>query len=801
MKKILFIFLIVLSGVTTIFSQSNVTLTFSCQTIDSGYLQPYSITIDNLTRNWSETIYYPDTVYTLMVGTNVPDYPTSIGMQTSPNPFDGTTQVRIQSEKTEKVKIRLTDMVGRQCAEFSGLLYEGGNLFSISLTTPQTYVLSVQSSSEIRSLKMENVGRTGANRITYEGLDKGIKPSVLLKSISTHEFELGDAMQYTLYTYLSDTLLAQQTVTQIQNVDDTIIATFPVTQDFLNLSSCPVKSIRTNEIGFGNRVTHIQDFDGNQYPVVQIGEQCWIKENLRATSYADGTPIALSSDPNNEGNTTPNYSFPNNDQSNVSLYGLLYNWAAAMHGTTGSSSVPSGIQGICPSGWHVPSMDECWSFDLPHPQSPSLYSINGVDLADTLGWAYSSVVNTPGNNLNLNNTSGFGIRPAGVITTFPVGFGQRACFWMSDDKNNDEAVYCYLAHNQSSMSNSGFSKAHRLSIRCMRDDSHAKVITDTVIIVSTTSVEVRGIVTSEDDNIVTNRGTYIKPSNPPLLFDEGNGTGVFHSAINGLSIGVPYSARCYASNSSITNWSYGDYIHFAIPHPLETQPCPNASTMTDYDGNVYNTVQIGSQCWMKENLRTKHYSEGTSLTLGETNSTDIAYYYYPNNDSNNVSTYGYLYNWNAVMNGASSSNNNPSGVQGICPIGWHVPSANEWRLLINYVSTQSDYVLGDDHSNIAKALADSIGWDINPSSWNIIGNNLNLNNTTGFGVRPAGSFSSSSGTPYYFHGLSSSGSYWSSSNSSTTKSSYFKIDNTKAYIRDLNQDNRDCGFSVRCVKD
>ena len=109
------------------------------------------------------------------------------------------------------------------------------------------------------------------------------------------------------------------------------------------------------------------------------------------------------------------------------------------------------------------------------------------------------------------------------------------------------------------------------------------------------------------------------------------------------------------------------------------QPCPNATIVTDYDGNNYSTVLIGTQCWMAENLRTTHYANGVIIpmvnsTYGET--TD-PYCYEPNNNGSNVSTYGYLYNWHAVMHGESSSNANPSGVQGVCPTGWHVPSDAE----------------------------------------------------------------------------------------------------------------------------
>ena len=163
----------------------------------------------------------------------------------------------------------------------------------------------------------------------------------------------------------------------------------------------------------------------------------------------------------------------------------------------------------------------------------------------------------------------------------------------------------------------------------------------------------------------------------------------------------------------------------------------DGTTVTDIDGNVYRIVKLGNQVWMAENLRTTRYADGTLIPLGTTTSDDVAYRYYPNGNSANVTDYGYLYNWAAVMNGANSSEANPSGVQGICPNGWHVPSDAEWTELTNYVKSQSQYVCGDNTDYIAKALASEEGW--NRSTYNCdVGNNPDANNATGFSARPAG---------------------------------------------------------------
>jgi len=98
------------------------------------------------------------------------------------------------------------------------------------------------------------------------------------------------------------------------------------------------------------------------------------------------------------------------------------------------------------------------------------------------------------------------------------------------------------------------------------------------------------------------------------------------------------------------------------------------SPVTDYDGNTYETVKIGNQIWMEENLRSTHYSD----------STPIQYFSY-NNDTTDVKTYGRLYSSRAAVKGTAFSNSNPSRIQGVAPSGWHLPSQVEWEQLINYL--------------------------------------------------------------------------------------------------------------------
>ena len=210
--------------------------------------------------------------------------------------------------------------------------------------------------------------------------------------------------------------------------------------------------------------------------------------------------------------------------------------------------------------------------------------------------------------------------------------------------------------------------------------------------------------------------------------------------------------------------------------------------------NTYNTVLIGSQCWMKQNLRTTHYANGASIALGSSTSTTTAYRYYPNNNSSNVSTYGYLYNWAAVMHGASSSSSNPSGVQGICPNGWHVPSDAEWTQLTNYVGGQSQYQCNGSSTNIAKALASTTGWSSSTTTC-AVGNNPSSNNATGFRALPAGGYSIGG---YSYFG--SDAEFWNATENNDSLVYRLVLSENSASVKKYNS-YKNLGLSVRCLRD
>ncbi len=225
------------------------------------------------------------------------------------------------------------------------------------------------------------------------------------------------------------------------------------------------------------------------------------------------------------------------------------------------------------------------------------------------------------------------------------------------------------------------------------------------------------------------------------------------------------------------------------------EQCPEAPILTDVDGNVYQTVKIGQQCWMKENLRTTKYADGTLIPSGKINSFSEAIRFYPNNSPSTKNSFGLLYNWIAVMNNDNQNMSNRSEVQGICPDGWHVPSDKEWEQLLSYVNSQNSYKCNSNGA-IAKAMCSTTGWN-KSILFCAVGNNQGTNNASHFSALPAGNYIDN-GLILDFGG---SACFWSSTEEDTDYASCFLFYNDSPDVRTDLVVKKSCGFSVRCVKD
>ncbi|HRT14215.1 MAG TPA: FISUMP domain-containing protein, partial [Bacteroidales bacterium] len=317
----------------------------------------------------------------------------------------------------------------------------------------------------------------------------------------------------------------------------------------------------------------------------------------------------------------------------------------------------------------------------------------------------------------------------------------------------------------------------------------AILTTDTISNITSVTATSGGNVTFDGNSPVTARGVCWSTSQNPTTSDphttDGNNLGTFTSNITNLTPNTTYYVRAYATNDIGT--AYGNEVSFTTPDFP-----PNCGTVTDRDGNVYKTVIIGSQCWMRENLRTTKYADGTAILLGTSTNSSTPYRYYPNNNSSNVSTYGYLYNLAAALYNEECSSNNPSGVQGICPDGWHLPSSLEWWDLRDTLQLEPSHHCNDDDQNLAKALASSSGWNSHDGACTV-GNDLTANNSTGFSSVPAGFYNSG----YFNFGEDSY--MWTTTGNKNVYSIRYTIKYNEAVLG-FDSDQAHKAYSVRCVR-
>ena len=200
----------------------------------------------------------------------------------------------------------------------------------------------------------------------------------------------------------------------------------------------------------------------------------------------------------------------------------------------------------------------------------------------------------------------------------------------------------------------------------------------------------------------------------------------------------------------------------------------------DIDGNYYDTVRIGDQLWMAKNLMTTKYNNGGSITNptnhGEWDNYEIGAYCWYNDDVNNK-YYGALYNWYAVSTGK------------LCPLGWRVPTTNDWDKLRDFIDTDAN---GDD--NVAACDLKSTVTEPEPHPrWDSV--NVCATNQTGFNALPAGyKF------VYTFEDLGEFAFWWATNEYSDERAFAVSIRNDRLSLVKSNF-NKCMGFSVRCIKD
>lgn len=307
------------------------------------------------------------------------------------------------------------------------------------------------------------------------------------------------------------------------------------------------------------------------------------------------------------------------------------------------------------------------------------------------------------------------------------------------------------------------------------------VVTNAVSSIAETSAVSGGDVTNAGTSEIVQRGIVWSTSqNPTIENNEGYkyndcGAGSYTSELYGLTGGTTYYVRAFSKNC--IGVTYGNEVSFTTL----SGPCDGMSVLIDIDGNSYNLVEIGDQCWMAENLNVLNDAAGNPITR-----------YCYSNTTSYCDIYGGLYTWGDMMNGEVSSGSNPSGVQGICPVGWHIPSNAEWAELETYLGMSNsgdvDWRGTDQGSKLAG----------NETLWSdgLLDNNSAFN-SAGFYVLPGAGRDSFGST---FGSVNNSAYFWTSKENDGTFAWYraFNYNKAEIYRHMVSKAN---AFSVRCVKD
>jgi uncharacterized protein (TIGR02145 family) len=370
---------------------------------------------------------------------------------------------------------------------------------------------------------------------------------------------------------------------------------------------------------------------------------------------------------------------------------------------------------------------------------------------------------------NSTNETGFKIERKTGNGTYAVVGTTATNVTTFNDSGAPNTTYTYRVYSNNSSGNS-LTYTNELTLTTANIINLPSVTTSAASSITTSTALSGGAISNDGGAAVTIRGVCWNTSpNPTISLStktiNGTGIGAFTSNITSLSANTTYYLRAYATNSVGT--SYGNEVSFITASPPTI-------TVTDIDGNTYQTVTICNQIWTKTNLKVTKYRNGdiipqitdptqwASLTTG-------AWCYYANTTSNGT-TYGKLYNWYAVNDS-----------RGLAPTGYHIPTDTEWTTLTT--------CLGGPNGAAGKMK------ELGTSHW--LQPNTGATNSSGFTGLPGGMRSANG-----FIGITLQGYWWSSTlGNNGTISGWLRwilYDNVNVQIGSGNKVN---GLSIRCVKD
>jgi uncharacterized protein (TIGR02145 family) len=539
----------------------------------------------------------------------------------------------------------------------------------------------------------------------------------------------------------------------------------------------------------------VTDIDGNVYATVMVGNQCWMGENLKTTHYRNGMPInnpnCIVNFMNTEWGADQDGAWLawNNAETFREKYGAIYNHHAVRNENT-----------LCPAQWHVPHDQEWMHLEQSLGMSGDITGVMGWR-GDNEGAKLAGGENLwKKGNLTASNyfgSAGFNALPTGwyPFTTFGSGnvWPDSDVAWWSSTTSSmlGGTIARRISHDQTGIERNARTPSQGHYVRCLRNEP--TVNTWGVRDVTTSKANIAGtarIFFQDEEAQISRRGLVWSHNHNPTLetnhgkieFQEESNT--FYHELTNLHPRTAYYVRAFADNS--LGRVYGNEVKFFTL--AEVVPCPEQPVVTDVDGNEYNTLLIGDQCWIRENLRVTRDPHGNPIER-----------LYPSSDPQLFAAFGGLYKWQSIWGADISVPTGDEPVQGICPTGWHLPAENDWDQLTEYLIGHGyNYNHTLENNLIGKSLASKDHWSTfsNPPTGSP-GYEMANNNSTGFNAMPSGLFQAN-GT-YTEQGISAG--FWSAiPSNSETGSAYMRRISFRDRELQIDSISKSAALAVRCVK-
>jgi|GEM_PF-1529063 len=394
------------------------------------------------------------------------------------------------------------------------------------------------------------------------------------------------------------------------------------------------------------------------YTTVQIGTQCWMAQNLdvgtKITSCTNGF-VSGTTSCTSGGDTVKNqgtscssiqkYCYSDNE-SNCTTYGGLYQWNQAMCGST-----TPGDQGICPTGWYLPTDADQYILE-------NYLKDSGQTCSSTRASTFECV--SAGTKLKTGGSSNFNLALGGLRHNlgYFLNVSVDSFLWSSDYGTSSVTTARYLTSSSAGVGRmTSMGKEYGFPVRCIKKGAPYSPTIGTATAVGATSVSVAFTAPiSNGGSAVT---SYTVTSNPGGIIATGASSPI---TVSGLTSGTAYTFTVTATNALGTGPSSS-----ASNSVTPVWTCGRDNVADSRDGKSYTTVLIGSQCWFKENLT---YIDGICNTKTFINGTDNGYCV--------AGAYGWLYQWSLTSASAA-----------FCPSGWHVATDGEFTTLANYLGGES----------------------------------------------------------------------------------------------------------------